>query len=416
MKSVSGSRSVPASGLTGGSTLLVVLVLFTAACASKEKCCVAKPDYSRPTTGPALVRAAPHEIPDFRKVFSKDPAVLSALDESIAYFKKPSSQKYFPYQTVDSTITHEQQLDGLETLRKIIEISQTPDEFHGRIMGAFDVYRSVGWDGNGVVLFTGYYTPIFEGSLARDAKFRYPLYRRPADLVADENGKPLGRRTPEGQVVSYYSRSEIEKNDILKGQELVYLSDPFEVYVVHVQGSARIRMPDGHEMHVGYAGKTDRAYKSVGMELINQGKLQKEELSLARLKRYFREHPEEVDRMLGVNESYVFFAESQPGPFGSIGARVTPYHSVATDKSIFPRGGAVVPSTTIPVATATGDRLTFAPHVGLYFDQDTGGAISAAGRCDLYMGTGDEAERVAGYTYSEGKLFYLFLKPNPLRP
>ena len=120
--------------------------------------------------------------------------------------------------------------------------------------------------------------------------------------------------------------------------------------------------------------------------------------------------------MLGVNESYVFFAESEPGPFGSIGARVTPYHSVATDKSIFPRGGPVVPSTRIPTQAGQGDKLSFAQHVGLYFDQDTGGAISAAGRCDLYMGAGEEAERVAGYTYSEGKLFYLFLKPNPLRP
>jgi membrane-bound lytic murein transglycosylase A len=396
--------------------LLSVAALVGAGCACKEKCPPPKPDYSRPTSGPALVRAAPNEIPDFRQVYDKDPAVLAALDESIAYFKKPSSQKYFPYQTADSTITHEMQLDGLQTLRKIIEVSQTPDEFHGRIMGAFDVYRSVGWDGRGVVLFTGYYTPIFDGSLTSDARFRYPLYRRPADLVADENGAPKGRRTSEGQVVSYYSRNEIERDQILKGQELVWLSDPFEVYIVHVQGSARIRMPDGREMHVGYAGKTDRPYKSVGMELINKGKLQKEELSLARLKRYFREHPEEVEPMLGVNESYVFFAESEPGPFGSIGARVTPFHSVATDKSIFPRGGPVVPSTKIPVQTASGEKLTFSPHVGLYFDQDTGGAISAAGRCDLYMGTGDEAERVAGYTYSEGKLFYLFLKPNPLRP
>ena len=110
--------------------------------------------------------------------------------------------------------------------------------------------------------------------------------------MSDENGDAARAGAPtSGQVVSYYSRNEIESNQILKGQELVWLTDPFEVYIVHVQGSARIRLPDGREMHIGYAGKTDRPYKSVGMELINQGKLQKEELSLARLKRYFREHP-----------------------------------------------------------------------------------------------------------------------------
>src|SRR5262245_66254869 len=182
---------------TAATMLLVALFISASGCASKPKCPPPRPDYSRPVSGPALVRAAPGEVPDFRQMFDRDPAVLAALDESIAYFKKPSSQKYFPYQTADSTITHEQQLDGLQTLRKIIEVSQTPDEFHGRVMGAFDVYRSVGWDGRGVVLFTGYYTPIFEGSLTADARFRYPLYRRPADLVSYANGKPLARRTPD---------------------------------------------------------------------------------------------------------------------------------------------------------------------------------------------------------------------------
>ena len=285
--------------------------------------------------------------------------MLAALDESIAYFKKPSSQKHFPYQTADSTITHEMQLDGLQTLRRIIEVSQTPDEFHGRMMGAFDVYRSVGWDGRGVVLFTGYYTPIFEGSLTADARFRYPLYRRPADLVSDENGVPKGRRTDRrpGRLLLLPQRDRERPDPEGPGARLA---------LGPVRGLHRPRPglrpdPDAGRarMHIGYAGKTDRPYKSVGMELINQGKLQKEELSLSRLKRYFREHPEEVEPMLGVNESYVFFAESEPGPFGSIGARVTPYHSVATDKSIFPRGGPVVPSTRIPTA-GEGDKLAFA--------------------------------------------------------
>jgi membrane-bound lytic murein transglycosylase A len=277
---------------TAAVLLLSVVLIPATGCASKEKKAPPKPDYSRTTSGPALVRAAPGEIPDFRQMYDHDPAVLAALDESIAYFRKPSSKKYFPYQTADSTVTHEQELDGLQTLRRILEVSKTADEFHGRVLGAFDVYRSVGWNGQGVVLFTGYYTPIFDGSMTADSRFRYPLYKRPADLVADENGAPKGRRTSDGQVVSYYTRNEIERDQILKGQELVWLSDPFEVYIVHVQGSARIRLPDGREMSVGYAGKTDRPYKSVGLELINQGKLRKEELSLSRLKRWFKEHPQ----------------------------------------------------------------------------------------------------------------------------
>jgi membrane-bound lytic murein transglycosylase A len=43
-------------------------------------------------------------------------------------------------------------------------------------------------------------------------------------------------------------------------------------------------------------------------------------------------------------------------------------------------------------------------------DQDTGGAIRAPGRCDLYLGTGPMAEILAGRQFAEGKLYYLFLK------
>ena len=48
--------------------------------------------------------------------------------------------------------------------------------------------------------------------------------------------------------------------------------------------------------------------------------------------------------------------------------------------------------------------------VGFVLDQDTGGAIRAAGRCDVYKGLGDQAGKLAGGTYREGKLYYLFLK------
>ncbi len=380
-----------------------------------------KKDYWRPLApgATALVRVTdPRELPDFRKIEFKDPAILAALDESEAFFRKPSSQKYYPYKTADSEVTHQMQLDTLQTLRRIIMASRTPEEFHGWMTGAFDVFKSVGADEQGAVLFTGYYTPIFDGSLTKDATFKYPLYSRPDDLVTDPDGLPLGRRTPDGRIVPYYTRDEIERGNLMAGRELAYLSDPFEVYIVHVQGSARLRMRDGRFLNLGYAGKTDRPYKSVGMTLIEQGKMTREELSLSRLRRYFKEHPQELDAALGVNESYVFFTkydESARWPLGSINAKVTPYHTVATDKAIFPRGSFVIPQTSIP-SPGSPEKLSFVPHMGIYFDQDTGGAIRAAGRSDIYMGVGPDAEKIAGYTQNEGKLFYLFVKPNPVRP
>jgi membrane-bound lytic murein transglycosylase A len=280
----------------------------------------------------------------------------------------------------------------------------------------------VGWDGTGEVLYTAYCEPIFEGRLTPDATFRHPLFKLPADLVKDEDGTPLGRRKSDGSLVPYYTRAELEQGDALAGSELVYLKDPFEVYIAHVQGSARVNLPDGSQMCVGYAGKTDRPYKSIGLALVAEGRMRSEDLCLAALKRYFREQPSELDRVLPLNESYVFFTEREPGPFGSIGCRVTPYHSLATDKTVFPRGGPCVVVTRLPVEAPPGDPqrgragVRYANRTCLVFDQDTGGGIRSAGRADLFIGTGPEAERLAGYTQEEGRLFYLFIKERPVLP
>ena len=58
----------------------------------------------------------------------------------------------------------------------------------------YEVYKSIGAPNSDAagysekVLFTGYYTPIFEASTVRTGAFQYPLYRRPADLLTDPEG------------------------------------------------------------------------------------------------------------------------------------------------------------------------------------------------------------------------------------
>lgn len=385
----------------------VVLPLLIVALSSLAGCSTKPPiDYARPLPpgSPALFRVTdPNQYPDFSALFQDRASALVALDESLSYFDKPSSRDHFPYRTSDRAVTHQDQVESLLLLRRLLEESRDPGELAQQIQQRFDVYSSVGWDnGSGEVFFTAYYTPIFAARRAPDAEFRYPLYRRPADLVSTVEGQPLGRRTQSGEVVPYYTRAEIDQGQLLAGQELVYLADPFEAYVVHVQGSAWLRLGDGSEFHVGYAGKTDRPYRSLGQELIQRGKIAESELSLARIAEYLDAHPHEERELLDANPSYVFFAETEPGPFGSLGTRVTARHTIATDKSVFPRGGAVV-----AVAQLPGEPSW---HTGLYFDQDTGGAIRSAGRADLYLGVGREAERQAGHTRSLGRLFYLFAR------
>lgn len=395
-------------------TVLALALLALTACTSDPP--VEKKDYWRelPPGEMALVKVTdPRLIPNFSKGFGDREQLLDAIEQSISWFQKPSTKKYYPYLDVD----HDRAFASLVAFRDVVRRSETPEALDQEIRTRFDVYMSRGCDDKGTVLFTGYYEPIFEGSLTRDAVYRYPLYRRPPDLVSQPDGTPLGRLTTDGQIVPYWTREEIDCAQLLagKGLELVYLKDKFEAYICHIQGSARILLPDGREMRIGYAGKTDRPYVSVGMKLVEQGKIRKEELSLRRLKQYFREHPEEVDSALSVNQSYVFFTERDGGPFGSLGTKVTPYHTIATDKSVFPRGCVAFIQTTLPRHAGEGS-VRPAPFWGFACDQDTGGAIRSAGRADLFMGTGPDAELLAGSTFYEGQLYYLFLKDTEPRP
>ncbi|MBI3268489.1 MAG: MltA domain-containing protein [Planctomycetes bacterium] len=366
-------------------------------------------DYARPLPDGAVALEKltdPALYPDFAPGFEDRESLLHAIDQSLSYFKHKSSQKYFPYLDV----THERCLRSLHSFRALLASVGSGTELNDRIRADYDVYRSVGWDGSGTVLFTGYCTPIYKGSVTRTETYRYPLYRRPKDLVSQPDGTPLGRKTETG-TVPYFTRAEIEDGRLLagKGLELVYLADPLEVYIIHVQGSARIQVADGRELRVGYAGKTDKPYKSIGMALIQDGKFAKQELSLTRIKRYFHEHPEDLSKYLQQNESYVFFTENKGGPFGSLGVPVTTRRSIATDKQVYPRGNLAFVETTVPVLGGGGEIVP-QPFHRFLLDQDTGGAIRSAGRADLYLGVGPDAELLAGHTTYEGRFYYVFLK------
>ncbi len=378
------------------------------ACSSDDKADPA-PDYTRPLAeGASALELVTDQgqYPDFRTMWEDREGTLRALDASLDYLSKPSSRKHFP---VDG-ITHERVRRSLETMKDILGRAQSAEEFSGYCRLSFDVYRSVGWNGRGDVLFTAYYQPIFDGRLKADAEYAWPLYRLPDDLVKADDGSCLGRREGE-RLVSYWTREEIDREHRLEGRglELVWLRSPLDAFIIHVQGSAKIRLEDGRFFHVGYAGKTEHPYTSIGRALVSDGHIPAEELSLARIRSWFREHPEELTGYLFRNESFVFFTETDGGgPYGSLGAPVTAYRTIATDKTIFPRAALCAVETQIPVRRQ--GRLEIRPFTALVFDQDTGGAIRSAGRCDLFVGTGPEAEQIAGHTKYEGQLFYLFAR------
>jgi len=369
----------------------------------------AEPNYERPLPPGqlALRKLSDRDFPDLSAACGDTAGLLEAIGHSLSYLSKPSSRAAFPY----GQITHEHAVASLKAFADLLRaFAGSPGQFNAAVRQRFDAYISVGCDDRGTVLFTGYYTPIFEAAPARGGRFRWPLYRQPGDLVKAPDGAALGRRGADGRLSTYPDRRTIESTNMLAGGELYWLADPFEAYVAQVQGSARLRLPDGRLVTVGYTANNGHEYVSVGKALVADGKIAARELSLHSMINYFKAHPYDVQAYTWRNPRYVFFAEGGPEPRGCLNEPVTMMRSIATDKSVFPRACLAVVATRLPLPRLDGSA-DYAPYVGFALDQDAGGAIRAPGRCDLYMGTGDEAGRRAGHTRQEGKLYYLFLKP-----
>ncbi len=370
-------------------------------------------DYGRPLPPghPALRKITnPAELPDLRLAYqSVEPSLGPALERSLAWFDKPSTQSHFPVRTIDGQITHEAARASVYAFMRLLQSSTSAHQFIQSVTQEFDIYTSVGWDGSGTVLYTGYYTPTFNASFTRTNEYRFPLYKRPADLVTDPiTGEVRGRRVGNLLLPSYPTRAQIEQNNLLEGNELVWLKSRLDAYIIHVNGSARLNMTDGSSIYVGYNGNNGHEYTSIGRLLVDDGKLDPNRLSIPAIRAYFQENPEQLDYYLRQNDRFVFF-DQYPGdnwPAGSLGFKVTPMRTLATDKSLFPRACVTLVSTRL---TTDGRPQVFEQFM---LDQDAGGAIRAPGRADIYMGIGHRAEMLAGRQLEEGRLYYFILKPS----
>lgn len=328
-------------------------------------------------------------------------ALLQSIDHSLRYLNSPKAAQDYQKYAVPG-ITRDRVRRSLIRFRQLVTQSRSPAELQAAIKREFVFYKSVGNDNRGTVLYTGYFEPIYAASRRPSAEYRYPLYRLPADFSRWKSPHPT-RADLEG-VDGLGTKSR------LRGTELVWLRDRLEAFLVQVQGSARLRLPDGKVMTIGYAGKTNHPYVSIGRELVKDGKLPLEGLTLPVLIDYFRMYPKELDQYLPRNRSFIFFRETNGAPAtGSIGVPVTAERSIATDKSLMPPGALALIHAPIPYPNATGQLET--KMVNRYvLDQDTGSAIRGAGRVDIFMGTGPQAGDRAGVINGTGELYYLLLK------
>ncbi len=284
-------------------------------------------------------------------------------------------------------------LETLERLDALLDLDLDGAALAAAVTSEFACYRSVGSDGEGTVLFTGYHSPCYEGSRERTARFDTPARRPPPDLQRPS-----------------LTRREIDGEGKLDGQglELVWMAR-LDAYLLEVQGSGSVRLADGTLVRLQYAASNGHGYTSLGKELVKDGKLTPEEASIPAIRAYFAAHPDEQDEYLFRNASYVFFHEVDDPPRGCAGAAVTAGRSIATDKRHFPAGALAFVVVEVPVVEG-GQVVGWRRRARFVVDQDTGGAIVGPGRVDLYMGADPDADAAAGVMKREGELYYLLAR------
>lgn len=366
---------------------------------------------------PPLVLASEQDIPSIQDDMDLD-SLRQAARKSLSYLERlPVTARF---NLGNDVYGRDELIESVNTLIEIIDSDLTPETFAASIRENFSFYQSTGLTGQGDVLFTGYYVPFLKGSRSRSEKYRYPLYSRPRDMLSinlrdfgvDYPRKLLVGRTCQGRVVPYYTRSEIDYRGALQGQglELCYLADPIDIFFLQIQGSGRIELEDGEAVFAQYQAANGRFYRSIGKLLVNEGKMDCSQVSLFSLRDYLRKHPEEQEKILCYNESYVFFRLSPDGPRGSLGEVLTPGRSIATDSSVFPGGAIALLVAEKPVLDGNGNIEAWVPFTRLVLNQDTGGAIKGPGRADIFWGSGRYAEVAAGNLKHTGRLFLLAKK------
>ncbi|MCC1492443.1 murein transglycosylase A [Cognatishimia sp. F0-27] len=237
-------------------------------------------------------------------------------------------------------------------------------------------------------LFTGYFEPELNGSPVPTTRYRYPVYEMPREAR---------------QTRPWMTRRGILTSGVMDGLglEIAWVDDPVELFFLQIQGSGRIRYPDGSYIRVGYGGSNGHPYSSIGQELVRRGVYEPHQVSAQVIQNWVRRNPIEGEELLLTNDSYVFFREvsevpADRGPLGAMNRSITTMRSIAIDPAYTPLGAPVW-------IEKQGEN----PLSRLMIAQDTGSAIKGAQRADIFIGTGDEAGRIAGRIKDPGRLVVL---------
>ena len=342
-----------------------------------------------------------------------DPASLrAAVAESLAWLAAQPGDRVLV--AGPRRVTVAEQSRALQGLLGVLAEAPEPERLAAYVRATFEPLEAVG-GADGRMLVTGYYEPVIEASEQASAEYTVPVFGLPDDLIEVRleafdpryRGERLFGRLEGRRLVPYWRRAEIDAGRLAgRGLELAWARDPVDVFFMEVQGSGTLRFPDGRERRVGYAGANGRPYRAIGRLLIDEGHVPREAMSMQAIREWLRAHPEERERVLQHNESYVFFRPLPGAPEGSLGRPLTPGRSVATDARLFPPAGLAFIETESPERTPDG-TVRWVPLTRFVLNQDTGGAIRGAGRVDFFWGRGESAAFAAGLMRQPGRLYFL---------
>lgn len=391
---------------------------------------------------------------------TRDANLTVALDRAIEWLNSPAAERAYDNYLIlppgvsrlperPQALLRRRVYDTHIALRDLLEESPDADAFADAALERFDLYRAgadldehrvtdrprpatprprtigaTGRDANrnfAPVHFTAYYAPEYPASRVPSDRFVHPIYAAPPEL----------RRDPAAE---WNTRRDIVERDLLAGYELFYLENELDAYLVQVNGSARLILPSGERVCVGYSATNNREYTSLGRLLVNAHMSTAEEMSMQTIRRLFNEEPTIVKALMLENDRFVFFSERdcESWPGSALGFPLTTGRSIATDRALFPpaalalvdardwpnprlarqRRGAALSSASAPNPATIADPLAARAtnFTRFVIDHDTGGAIRGHARADLYLGHGEPAGATAGQVNTRGALYYLLLK------
>lgn len=336
-------------------------------------------------------------------------SLRTAIERSRRYLARKDPAERFVFGPRE--LSADQLLRGLDRALAHLADDPAPELFAERMARDFELFES----SDPHVLVTGYYEPILDGSLTRRPGYEIPIYGPPSgtirvDLGAfneEYKGKSLVGRLEGGRLVPLPERREIRRGAALRSPTIAWAADRIDLFFLEIQGSGTLRLPDGGEQRIGYAGSNGRPYRSIGKLLIDEGAIPRERMSMQALRVWLDANPDQVERVLDHNASQVFFRKLDGEPLGSLGVPVTPERSIATDRNLFPKGALAFLVTTRPALAADGTTDIEGPLTRFVLNQDTGGAIRGPGRVDFFWGRGREPAARAGAMKQDGRIFFL---------